>query len=87
MHGGYYQKHITSEDVLSLSFRARDDHFELIVVQYDLIIARAVFLRIVINKVNNSLGIFIIHYLDKNLIYIPAWKKNVYRTDLVMERL
>ena len=83
----YNRIRIKKEDEWKIAFRTRLEHFEYLVMSFELTNASATFQTYINNVLREYLDKFVIVYLDDILIYSQIEKKHVHHVQKVLEAM
>ena len=83
----YNRIRIKKEDEWKIAFRTRLEHFEYLVMSFELTNASATFQTYINNVLRKYLNKFVIVYLDDMLIYFKTKKKHVRHVQKVLEAM
>ena len=87
LKSGYHQVQIEPSDVWKNVFKAKEGHFEWLVMPFGLMNSPATFMRLIDNILRPFTNSFVVVYLDEILIFSQTWEEHLHHMRQVLQTL
>ena len=87
LRSGYHSARIKDEDIFKTNFRTRYGHYELIVMQFGLTNASAVFMCLMNNVLHKYLDKFVVFFIDDILKYSKTKEEHEEHLKIILQVL